>query len=98
MSTLHVITIIAEEALAPALERTVLALGAHGYTTAQVTGKGLLQLRDNPWDGENVRIESIVSEEVCQTIIQHLREHYLEQYALIAFHHPVSVIRPHHFT
>lgn len=98
MSNLVLLTIVAEEVLAPALEKEISELGAKGYTAYTVSGKGLTDVRDNQWEGENIKIETIVSPEICQRILDHLQKKYFERYAIIAFHHPVEVIRTSHFT
>lgn len=97
MENLHLLTIVAEEALTATLEMEIQTLGAKGYTASQVSGKSLGNVRDNPWEGENVKIETIVSAVVCEKILTHVKEKYLDRYALIAFHFPVNVIRTHHF-
>lgn len=97
MENLQLLTIIAEEALAELLEDEIVELGAKGYTASQVSGKSLGNVRNNPWEGENVKIETIVPAPVCQKILEHLKGKYLERYALIAFYYPVNVIRTHHF-
>jgi hypothetical protein len=98
MNTLQLLTIIAEESLASLLEKEIVAFGAKGYTASQVSGKGLHNLRDNQWEGENVKIETIISEEKCKLILAHLEKKYFEKYAMIAFFHPVTVVRTSHFT
>lgn len=98
MSKLSMLTIIAEEALAPLIEKEILALGAKGYTTSTVSGRGLSGLRDNQWEGENVKIETVVSDETCQEILSYVQRSFFDKYAIIAFHFPVSVIRTNHFT
>ena len=97
MSNLILLTIIAEESLALAIENEIVRIGAKGYTTSIVSGKGVSGIRDNQWDGENIKIETIVSEEHCQEILTHLEKKYFERYAIIVFYHPVSVIRTQHF-
>lgn len=98
MNNLNLLTIIAEEALAPSIETKIVELGAKGYTSSPVSGKGLNGVRDNQWEGENIKIETIVSEDTCKKILGHLQQKYFDRYALIAFYHPVSVIRTTHFT
>ena len=97
MKSLHLLTIIAEEVLANQLEKEIVAMGARGYTASPVSGKGLQELRDNQWEGENVKIETIVSADTCNKILAFLQEKYFERYAMIAFHHPVEVVRTSHF-
>ena len=97
MNNLSLLTIIVEEALATSIEREISNLGAKGYTTSSVSGKGLSGIRDNQWEGENVKIETIVSDASCKAILHYLQEKYFGRYAIIAFHHPVHVIRTSHF-
>ena len=97
MSQLSLLTIIAEEALAPVIEKEIIARGAKGYTTSTVSGRGLSGVRDNQWEGENVKIETVVPQEVCDAILSHLERTYFDKYAMIAFHSPVNVIRTSHF-
>lgn len=98
MNNLNLLTIIAEEALATSIETKIVELGAKGYTCSPVSGKGLDGVRDNQWEGENIKIETIVSEDTCKKILDHLQQKYFERYAMIAFYHPVSVMRTSHFT
>lgn len=97
MNNLNLLTIIVEESLAASIEREITTLGAKGYTASEVSGKGLENLRDNQWEGENVKIETVVSEETCKKILGLLQRKYFDQYAIIAFYHPVNVIRTNHF-
>lgn len=91
------LTIVTEESLADLIEEEIVALGARGFTSVNVSGKGLSGTRDNQWEGTNVRIESVVTKVVCEGILTHLKAKYFDRYAVIAFHHPVSVLRTNHF-
>ena len=95
--TLQLLTIIAEENLAEELQELITHEGAKGFTTSAVGGKSIYRNRDNPWDGENIKIETIVSEETCHRILHRLEEKYFDRVGLIAFHVPVNVIRTSHF-
>lgn len=97
MNNVSLLTIIVEESLAAIIEKEIGELGAKGYTLSNVSGKGLTGLRDNPWEGENIKIETIVSDDNCKNILRHLQRKYFDKYAIIAFHHPVNVIRTAHF-
>ena len=97
MNQLCLLTIIVEEVLAASIEKEIVELGAKGYTTSGVSGKGLSGMRDNQWEGENIKIETIVSTEACEIILLHLQQKYFEKYAIIAFHNPVNVVRTNHF-
>jgi hypothetical protein len=98
MKTLQLLTIIAEESLTNILEKEIVSLGAKGYTSTSASGKGLHQVRDNQWEGENVKIETITTEENCKLILAYLEKKYFDKYALIAFYHPVNVVRTSHFS
>lgn len=97
MNNLNLLTIIAEEALAAFIEKEIVEMGAKGYTSSAVSGKGLHGVRDNQWEGENIKIETIVSEDSCKKILAHLQRKYFDRYAMIAFYHPVNVVRTNHF-
>lgn len=97
MTQLTLLTIITEDVLAAGIEREIELLGAKGFTFSSVKGKSLGHTRDNPWEGENVKIETIVSEEISKKILKHLQEKYFDRYAMIAFSHPVQVVRSHYF-
>ena len=97
MNALNLLTIIAEEALSATIETEIQQLGAKGYTSSHVSGRGLSGIRDNQWEGENIKIETVVSEDICRKILKHLEQKYFDRYALIAFYHPVNVVRTNHF-
>lgn len=97
MNNLNLLTIVAEEVLLSTLEEEISLLGTKGYTVSSVSGKGPSGIRDNHWEGKNVKIETIVSEEICNKIIDHLHKKYVDRYALITYHHPVNVVRTNHF-
>lgn len=98
MTTLKLVTIIAEEVLEATLEKEILALGAKGYTVSTVRGKGEQGKRENIWEGGNIKIETVVAAEVSQKILDHLQRKYFNKYAMVAFVSEVQVVRPHHFT
>lgn len=97
-TNMTLLTIVAEESLANLIEDEIVNLGAKGFTSAQVSGKGLSGNRDNHWEGTNIRIESVVTKTVCDHILEHLKSKYLDRYAVIAFYQPVTVIRTGHFS
>lgn len=97
MNNLNLLTIIVQETLAETIEEEIVSLGAKGYTKSEVSGKGLSGTRDNPWEGENIKIETIVPLSVCEQILEYIQKKYFERYAIIAFYHPVNVVRNAHF-
>ena len=86
MSTLslRLVTIIIEAVLEDRLVRDLKQLGASGYTRSDVRGEGRRQVRD-PWEGNNVKIEALVSPEVAERIVAHLNEAYAPLYAVVAW-------------
>jgi len=97
MDNLNLLTIIAEEALAASIEKVIIEMGAKGFTFSTVSGKGQTGLRDNQWEGENIKIETITSESNCKKILDELQVKYFDRYALIAFYHSVNVVRTGRF-
>jgi hypothetical protein len=97
MTEFSMLTIIAEEALSSAIEKEIIALGAKGYTTSTVSGRGISGIRDNQWEGENVKIETVATNDTCKAILAFIEKNYFDKYAIIAFHFPVTVIRTDHF-
>ncbi len=91
--TLKLVTIVAERVLQERLLRALKELGARGYTLTEVSGEGSRGVRASEWEGHNVKIETIVSPEVADRIIEHIAEHYFRYYAVIVYAQPVEVVR-----
>ncbi|MBL8045842.1 MAG: hypothetical protein JNL09_04835 [Anaerolineales bacterium] len=87
------VTIIAEAVLEERLVREVKQLGARGYTITQARGEGSRGVRASEWEGQNIKLESIVSPAVADKILAHLAEHYFEYYAVVAYAEHVEVVR-----
>lgn len=96
-SVLKLLTIIVDEALKSTIEEEITLLGAKGYTLTHVEGKGTHGERNNAWVGENIKIETVVAEEVSLKILNLLAEKYFERYAIIAYCTDVYVVRVDHF-
>ncbi|MDQ7041051.1 MAG: transcriptional regulator [Rhodothermus sp.] len=91
--TLKLVTIVAERVLQERLLRELKALGARGYTLTEVSGEGSRGVRASEWEGHNVKIETIVSPNVADRIIEHIATHYFQYYAVIVYAQPVEVVR-----
>jgi nitrogen regulatory protein P-II 2 len=50
------------------------------------------------WEGENVRIETVVPPRVADAVFAHLREHYFPYYAIFAYTTDVAVERPERYS
>jgi nitrogen regulatory protein P-II 2 len=90
---LKLVTIVAESLLERKLVEEIKRLGAKGYTITPARGEGSRGLRSVDWEGQNIRLETIVPEEVALKILQRLQEAYFPHYAVIAYVENVYVVR-----
>ena len=90
---LCMLTIIAESLLQERLVNEIRKAGARGYTITNAEGEGLRQRRVSEILGANIRIETIVSPEVADRLLEVISTEYFERFAVIAYLSTVSVIR-----
>lgn len=90
---LKLVTIIAEAVVHDRIIRDIKQLGARGYTTGEVRGEGTRGLHTADWEGQNARIETLVSPEVGRRILAHLSNHYFTDFAVIAYMVDAEVVR-----
>jgi nitrogen regulatory protein P-II 2 len=90
---LKLVTIIAEAVLEARLVREVRELGATGHTLSRVHGEGSRGVRASEWEGGNIRIETLVGDDLADRILHHVAKNYFEHYAVVAFVTDVAVIR-----
>lgn len=95
--SLKLLTIIADEALQQRLTRDVKALGAKGYTVEKAFGEGARGGRISQWEGENIRMELLVSKEVAEKILERLARDYFEKFSIIAYLCDAEVLRGEKF-
>lgn len=93
LTTLKRVTIISEAFLEERLLADLKRLGARGYTLTEARGEGSRGVRASEWEGNNLRIETIVSAEVATALLSHLAERYFASYAVIAFQDTIEVVR-----
>ena len=93
LSELYLVTIITERILKDEILKEIKKLGAKGYTLTDVTGEGSRGIRASDWEGKNAKIESVVSKEVANAIIDYIADSYFEHYAVITYSYPVKVVR-----
>jgi len=55
-------------------------------------------VRASEWEGNNIRLETIVSPAVAEKILSHLAEVYFANYAVVAFTENVEVVRGDKYT
>lgn len=91
--TVTLVTIVAEAVLEARLVRDVAACGAHGWTITSAHGQGPRNRRVGDLEGGNVRLESLVSADVAERIMQMLAAEYFPNYAVVAWLADVQVQR-----
>jgi len=88
------VTIVAEAVLRERLVELVDASGATGYTITGATGRGSRGLRSTTvLDSENMRLETLVSENIASRIIDTLAGDYFPHYAVVVWVADVEVVR-----
>ena len=90
---LKLVTIVAESVLAERLTADIKQLGAKGFTLTEVRGEGSRHLRAGEILGDNVKIESVVSDPVAALVVDHVAREYFSNYAVIVYVADVAVIR-----
>jgi hypothetical protein len=90
---LELLTVIAESILEHRLVHEVQAAGATGWTITPARGEGSRGVRAADWEGGNIRLETLCSAEVADRLFSVLERDYFTNYAVVAFVHPVSVLR-----
>jgi nitrogen regulatory protein P-II 2 len=88
------VTIVAESILESRLIDDLRIAGALGWTITSAHGEGPRGRRVSDFEGGNVRIETLVSEDVAERIWNRLAEAYFPNYAITAWTHEVQVARP----
>jgi hypothetical protein len=91
----ELLVIVTEVLLEGTLLNDLRRLGVKGYTITDARGQGARGSRSGEWDtAGNIRIEIVCSANLAHQILEHLEKTYYRNYAMIAYHHEVSVIRP----
>lgn len=90
---LELVTIVAEKLLRDEILDEIRRLGSKGHTITEVTGEGSRHLLASDWEGRNVKIATVVPTEVADRILSRIAERFFEHYSVIAYAHPVRVVR-----
>jgi len=92
-STMKLVTIVAEAVLEDELLKEVASSGSKGYTLDRVHGEGSRGVRASDWEGKNIKIETLVTQEVADKLLTVLAEKYFPHYAVVAYVKSVEVVR-----
>ena len=87
------LTIVVETTIANRLTDDLIALGAKGFTSGLATGTGPKDSAANYIDGGNLRIETVVKDDVLERILEKLEASYFPNYSVTAWVTDVGVIR-----
>ena len=92
------LTVVTEAVLESVISADMTRMGAHGYTVADVRGKGNRGVRPSTWEAvSNIRIEVVCDARTADAIASYLEDHYYTDYAMILFISDVTVLRPDKF-
>lgn len=97
LTTVRLVTIIAEPVLKDRLIHEIQALGAQGYTISEVHGEGTRGIHASQWQGGNIKIDTLVAPEVADRLMEAMADHYFPNYAVIAYVTDVQVVRGEKF-
>ena len=90
-------TVVSERLLKDDIIALMKEEGAKGFSITDSVGEGSRGVHASDWEGRNVKIESIVHDETAKRILKRIAEDYFEDYAVIAYTYPVTVVREEKF-
>lgn len=92
------VVIVTESVLEAKLLRTLEQAGSRGWTISTARGRGPNDSRISDIDGGQIRVETLVSEEVAERIWGLLEGMYFHDYAMAAWSYDVAVHRVERYT
>jgi nitrogen regulatory protein PII len=90
---LRKVTIIAERVLRDDLLKLLKRHGATGWTLHSVEGEGSRGIRASEWEGHNVQIDSLVSPDSVDGIMEEIARLYFADWSVIVYSVDVEVMR-----
>ena len=87
------LTVVSEASLESRLVSLVHEAGAKGHTVSPAHGEGPRGQRFGDMSGGNIRLETVISSEVAETIIESLENDYFPYYAVSCWLSDVEVVR-----
>lgn len=98
LTSLDLITIVAEPVLEDTITTELLRLGATGYTVCESRGRGTRGIRSGDVPGQGVRIEVVLSRAAGDRVLEWVRDRWFPNYAVIAWRSRVDVVRGEKYT
>ncbi|MDF1658271.1 MAG: hypothetical protein P1U58_11715 [Verrucomicrobiales bacterium] len=87
------VSIITESLLKDEIIELIQKHGSTGHTLTKVEGEGSKGRHASDWGGRNDKIETLVSTESADAIMEDLSDEYFEDYSVIAWLVEVTVLR-----
>jgi nitrogen regulatory protein P-II 2 len=87
------LTVVAEASLESRLVSLVHQAGAKGHTVSPAHGEGPRGQRFGDMSGGNIRLETVITPEVAEVIIEGLEKDYFPFYAVSCWLSDVEVLR-----
>ncbi len=93
LTRMTLVTVVTERLIAPQIVREMRTLGARGVTTTDVHGDGTRGVHASEWEGPNVKIETVVPDDIGEALLAHIAARYFAHHAVIVYRHAVDVVR-----
>ena len=90
---LRKVTIVAERVLRDDLLDLLKRHGATGWTLTAVEGEGSRGVRASEWEGRSVQIDTLVSAEAADGIMEEIGRKYFADWSVIVYAAEVEVLR-----
>lgn len=87
------VTIIAERVLRDDLLDLLKRHGATGWTLTAVEGEGSRGIRASEWEGRSVQIDTLVSPQAAEAIMEEIGRIYFSDWSVIVYSTDVEVLR-----
>lgn len=94
---LVLVTVITESLFKDKIIDILKEKGATGHSMTNVQGEGSRGSRAADWEGPNIKIESVVSAEVADAILEAVSGGYFENHSIVAWTTEVNVLRGEKF-
>ncbi|MFC4991963.1 P-II family nitrogen regulator [Rubritalea tangerina] len=91
------VTIVAERLLKEPILKLIKQHGSTGYTLIACEGEGSRGVHASDWEGRNIQVETIVSPDNADAILDAVCDGFTDHYAVIAYHSDVIVRRKNKF-